>query len=635
MNSGGYKMKIYCIPFSAIILSGIFSLKGISGYDKLPGADFNNKSKTIQLSLKPLPNARVVTTFSNGKLITCGKRFEGFLSGLAPRTAADSMGSKDKIALPDNGVFPPNKYHLLVMMNFSNTDAAVNQARSGDTDVADACCFALPAPNTDTLLVRNTGADALANAVLGDTLPNGNRADLNRVYLLLRGERYINRKTISSNGYHLRITGQSAHKFGADPGPAVLQLAPDSLRFLYNDRVVDRIIDAHGDLTISNVWFLSWVASGAQLWEPIIEEKDSSNVRINRCVFEWQEGPAVHVTGKWTNVFLTNNMFRNAIYKDEWWAGRVLYYNSPADTLVEINNTLENVGFGLIQSQGIGLNYYFCDHNTVVNCAKFCWLESYYKTAFIANNLLVNCHFTGERMKDRRFQDPDTLLYGQTINIDTLKSGGRRISPGEAIKLYGSDAVQFTGDRTMSPTDPRELGRVVVYCNNASYFDTSAFYGFYRKYNATVSSDAEKILPEPVTNSRTQSMWAWHPRMINRGSIDGLDPGFKLIPDNMRLILAFLEDMYSPSPKNNVLWGYDPDNPLDPASARNMTTIYENSSRGKYPTKEDFAYNNLKLLKAGLDGYPVGDLNWFPDKLSRWKYIRDLLLMLIMIEKGK
>ncbi len=493
----------------------------------------------------------------------------------------------------------------------------------------------LSAQYSDTLLIRNTGVNVLANAILGDTLSNGSRRDVNRVYVLMRGERYINSKTIASNGYHLQIVGQPAPLSGIDPGPAVIQLAPDSLRYLLNDRVTDLIIDAHGDLTISNVWILSWIASGAQLWEPINEEKDSANVRIDRCIFEWQEGPAVHVSGKWTNVFLTNDMFRNAIYKDEWWAGRVIYYTAPADTLVEINNTLENVGFGLIQSQGIGLNYYFCDHNTVVNCAKFCWLESYYRKAFIANNLLVNCHFTGERMMDRRFQDPDTFLYGQTINIDTLKTGGRKLTLAEAIKLFGSDAVQFAGDHTVSPTDPQELGRVIVYCNNASYFDTTDFYGFYRKYNDTVSSDAGKILPEPVTNSRTQSMWSWHPHMISRGSVDGVDPGFTFMPDNMPLILSFLEDMYSPSPKNIVFWGYDPDNPNDPAAARNMTVVYQNSSHGKYPTKEDFAFSNRTLLKAGLDGYPVGDLNWFPEKLLRWRAAQDMALITGMLMNGK
>ncbi len=401
----------------------------------------------------------------------------------------------------------------------------------------------LRAETSDTLLIRNTGINVLANAVLGDTLPDGSRQNMNRVYLLMRGERYINSKAITNRGFHLRIAGQPAPFSGNDPGPAVIQLAPDSLRFLYNDRVTDLIIDARGDLTMSNVWILSWIASGAQLWEPINEERDSSTLHIDHCIFEWQEGPALHISGRWTNVFLTNDMFRNAIYKDEWWAGRVIYYTAPSDTLVEINNTLENVGFGLIQSQGIGLNYYLCDHNTVVNCAKFCWLESYYRKAFIANNLLVNCHFTGERMIDRRFQDPDTLLSGQTINIDTLKAGGRKLTYAEAIKLYGSDAVQFAGDHTVGAADPLELGRVIVYCNNASYFDTTSFFGFYRKYNDTVSSEAGKIFPEPVTNSRTQSMWSWHPRMISRGSVDGVDPDFKLMPDNMPLILAFLEDM--------------------------------------------------------------------------------------------
>jgi len=491
----------------------------------------------------------------------------------------------------------------------------------------------LSAQNSDTLLIRNAGINILANTILGDTLLNGTRANLNRVYVLMRGERYINSKTIVSKGYNLKIIGQPSPMSGKDPGQAVLQLAPDSLRFLYNDRVIDRIIDAQGDITLSNIWILSWISAGAQLWEPFIEEKDSSKVVIDHCIFEWQEGPAVHITGKWTNVFLTNNMFRNAIYKDEWWAGRVIYYNAPADTLVEINNTIVNVGFGLIQSQGIGLNYYYCDHNTVVNCAKFCWLESYYKKAFIANNLLINCHFTGERLIDRKFQDPNTLLYGQTINIDTLKTPGRKISQEEAIKMFGSDAVQFIDQKTLSPTDPQELSRVIIYCNNVSYFDTSAFYGFYRKYNSNFSTDAEKIFPEPVTNSRTQSMWAWHPHFINKGCIDGINPKFKFMTKNMPLIIKFLEDMYLPSPKNNVFWGYDPDDINDPEASRNLTVLYKNSSHGIYPSKEDFAYNNRKLLKAGLGGYPVGDLNWFPDRIIKWRYEKDLFLMNEMFQK--
>jgi hypothetical protein len=270
-----------------------------------------------------------------------------------------------------------------------------------------------------------------------------------------------------------------------------------------------------------------------------------------------------------------------------------------------------------------------------VNCAKFCWLESYYTTAYIANNLLVNCHFAGERMADRRFQDPDTLLYGQTINVDTLKTAGRRITAEEAIRLFGSDAVQLVDQHTLSTSDPQELGRVIVYANNASYFDTAAFYGVYRKYNNTVRTAAEKILPEPVMNSRTRSMWSWHPHMINRNGVDGEDPRFSFMPDTKALMAEFLEDMYSRRPKNTVFWGYDPDDPDNQSAARNMTTVYRNSSGGTYPTKEDFSFRNPVLIKAGLGGLPAGDLNWFPATLAHFQLTTDEALLAKLLSQAK
>lgn len=330
-------------------------------------------------------------------------------------------------------------------------------------------------------------------------------------------------------------------------------------------------------------------------------------------------------------------MVRNANYTNEWWAGRVIYYTAPADSLIEINNTVENVGFGLVQTQGIGLNYFFCDHNTVVNCAKFCFLENYFSNAYITNNLFVNCHFSGERMQDRPRQDPDLLLYGQTLNIDTLKAEARQLTPAEAMKEYRTNAVIFVDGKTLSPDDPRELGRIVVYGNNASYFDTTDFYPFYRLYNDTVASPSGAILPEPVMNARTLSMFSWHPHMVIVGSVDGQNPDFVRMPQNMPLIIAFLTDRYSPSPKNNILWGYDPDSLNDPSagiSSRNITRVYSNSSRGVYPTPEDFSYSNSKLLSAGIRNYPVGDLNWFPKKLSEWKLDFDKAAMNILLSGG-
>ena len=114
---------------------------GFSGSEKITDADYIDKSKTIQFNVSSLLNARVVTTLSNGNLITWNKGIDGTWSGLATRTAADSMGSKDKIAFPNNGIFSANKFHPLVKLNFSNADISGSQVRFTDKKVADTYSF--------------------------------------------------------------------------------------------------------------------------------------------------------------------------------------------------------------------------------------------------------------------------------------------------------------------------------------------------------------------------------------------------------------------------------------------------------------------------------------------------------------
>jgi hypothetical protein len=62
--------------------------------------------------------------------------------------------------------------------------------------------------------------------------------------------------------------------------------------------------------------------------------------------------------------------------------------------------------------------------------------------------------------------------------------------------------------------------------------------------------------------------------------------------------------------------------------AANVKT--ENGTWGRYPEADgnasypiarnfyDFSYTNTKYLTAGYAGYPLGDLNWFPEKKAQW-----------------
>jgi len=119
----------------------LFSVMGIPIPCKSLPADYSNLAQTVQFDVKPLLNARMVTTFSNGKLVCWNKGVDGTWSGLATRSAADLMGSKDKIALPNDGTFDANVFHPKVVLNFSDDDATGNQVRFTDKNIADSYSF--------------------------------------------------------------------------------------------------------------------------------------------------------------------------------------------------------------------------------------------------------------------------------------------------------------------------------------------------------------------------------------------------------------------------------------------------------------------------------------------------------------
>jgi hypothetical protein len=225
-------------------------------------------------------------------------------------------------------------------------------------------------------------------------------------------------------------------------------------------------------------------------------------------------------------------------------------------------------------------NYFWWNHNTSVNCAKFSLQQELYTEAYIANNIWVNQHFTGERNVDRPGQDPDGLLWGAVLIVDTLNP-----------------------TTSLFPEEERKI----AFWWNSNYLDP-AFTEFYNTYNA-VDTVTDDILPEPFPgNERTMDMFNWHSMMKLGGVYDNENPGFITSPDNISLMIDFLASEYSPAP-GTVDWGWDPDDSDPNLSARRETV---------YPLPENLAYTNATLLTGGYGGFPLGDLRWFPDQLTAW-----------------
>jgi len=425
----------------------------------------------------------------------------------------------------------------------------------------------------DTVTVPNDFQVGTINTVIqGDTLANGNRTNPNRVYLLLRGGYYaLNGPLVTKAGTHIRLEGQPAPKSGTDAGMAVL--VEGTVAGLY----YSHIIDDYGDLSLKNIWLLYITDTGAQNWTDLALENSNTTGYFENCIFDWATGICVMAYGQNINMIFRNCVFRNCIDPGQWWAGRQMATVSSAatlDTVISTNCTFENMGF-TFQTDYTPPLYVYYNHNTFLNIAKFAF-KFYYMTHLIAiNNLFMNCHFTGERKADRVGQDPDLLLYGAVLDIDTIPTG----------TVYNGVA---------------ELDRVVNFSNNSN-FTQAEFQTFYDNYNKVDSVKASHlyIFAEPMMNDRTLDMFNWHPKFTMANNYDGEDPGFTKAATNLDSIMTFLTDRYLQG--GSCFWGYNPD-------------IY-----GTWPLKEDLTYSNTTLLAGGSDGLPLGDLfHWYPAKYTQW-----------------
>lgn len=101
-------------------------------------------SKTIQIPIKKLLNARPVTTLVNGKLQSWTIGIDGGGKGDGYLTAAAALlnGDKNEHALPDDPLIPANGHHPEILLHYKNGDTG-NQTRN----VAGADSFKFNVPN--------------------------------------------------------------------------------------------------------------------------------------------------------------------------------------------------------------------------------------------------------------------------------------------------------------------------------------------------------------------------------------------------------------------------------------------------------------------------------------------------------
>lgn len=112
------------MKFKTILLTVFYLLMVFRVYSQQPGRE-------IQINIDTLLNARPVTTFTHGKLITWSKGIDGDGQGDGYLTMAAALFNKDKDphALPDHSVIEATPEHPSITLHYKNSEGAGYQAR--------------------------------------------------------------------------------------------------------------------------------------------------------------------------------------------------------------------------------------------------------------------------------------------------------------------------------------------------------------------------------------------------------------------------------------------------------------------------------------------------------------------------
>lgn len=439
--------------------------------------------------------------------------------------------------------------------------------------------------------------NALHDAINEDLDEDGNFIGPdNRVYQLKNDGFYWITERIEAR-FPLRIVGEEP---AAGKSPPVLQNRHDA-----DDSWDETMIVSQNDLELRNIWIVGRTEQGNEGWGLIDIAGDNSTVVIDNIVLEYNFSAVIHNLAPGTDFSLTNSHFRNLIDHSQYWAGRIFRTEAPTKRIFVENNTFFNIGHTIIQVRHPEGEFWF-NHNTVVNTGRHVVSAEgvQWQNAYIANNLMINGQWHGEIEDDFspvREQEEDNQ-YTTWVSLDYI-------------------------DPTLGFEDQRRVGIL----NNAHWVHPT-IWDYYDEYPEDVPPDAGApdegvVRAADFLNVRGHDLVAeWDGiKFENHLDLVGEDLGLqfhdeghfdKLAVDMMAWIQSFRAGVET----SEYYWEMQgrPTGPgeLTP-SVRQIHPIAQNA--------ENFTYAHSEALTNAIGGYPVGDLNWYPEEKQDWLAERDQL----------
>lgn len=441
------------------------------------------------------------------------------------------------------------------------------------------------------------------------------------VFKLTPYEIYVlNRSIYLDHGQNLEIVAPKPLRAGEGTAEEVQNSAPPQI--VWTEEPIDRgyIIQSYGDVVMKNIWVRyadilgNKVASSSIVFENQQDANDPEQGDFDGCIFDYagigvEAGGAItvkanHFVGNFTNCY-----FRNLSDNHFQYYGRAVSFPYQStewhyDKLLFENCTFTNISRIVMEEANEYGDNIHINHCTMLNSIE--WVvqtQGLLRNASITNSIFLNPNVLGYRALD-------VCEPGQTYN-DFL--AGRCDPPGGGL-LNGITPVD-----SLSIVVPfTDYDRKLFIGNNVYAFSDymKAWYTEcdWCREQTRQRRPEELFHPPPMLGENeiafidsvdAQGNKAFKTMNVDWSTIYDVDPGFIVEATNQDTFLLFVR--YKWNSNADVDWSYRPE------AGFNQT----------WPLPENLAYNNIAYQTAAMSGFPLGDLNWYPDKLEAWKAQRD------------
>jgi hypothetical protein len=391
-------------------------------------------------------------------------------------------------------------------------------------------------------------------------------------------------------------------------------------QILWTEEEIDRayLVQSYGDVRMQNVWLRYADILGNKVSSSVTFENQEAGADpevgfFDGVLFDYagigaEAGGSVTVKADHFEGTFLNSYFRNNSDNHFQYYGRAVSFPFQSsgwhyDYLLFENTTFSNISrIVMMEGNEFGDNIHL-NHVTILNTVENVIQSGWINKLSITNSIIVNPFMMGYRAVDVCAEDQD---------FDDFEDGLCDPPGGALFNLTPVDSFGFAVDFT-------DMDRQ-IYVGNNNYF----YYDWFMDWMQTCDNICQDRIRERLQDelrhpyppfgegnlafmdsTDAAGSKVFQTMNVDHATMYSVDPQFIEPATNQDSLLIFMENKWDDNA--DIDWSYLPNAGFNQI----------------WPLPENMAYTNTELQTAAMGGFPLGDLNWYPDQLAAWQAQRD------------